>query len=74
MVFIKLVGSGSSGLGLLLYIFFVPIFGAVGFLFALYFLFKAADNVRDTDSKIDRDKRVEELKSQIDLLKKELNK
>lgn len=53
---------------------FIPVFGAIGFLFALYYLFNAADAVRDIDSKVDKKNRVEELATEIMTLKNELNK
>jgi hypothetical protein len=53
---------------------FIPVFGVIGYLFALYYLFKAADNVRYTNSEIDNKSKVEELMAEITILKNELNK
>lgn len=53
---------------------FIPVFGVVGFLFALYFLFKAANAVRDTEVNVDKETRLSELENEIGTLKKEISK
>jgi hypothetical protein len=47
------------------------VFGIVGYVMALYYLFWAADAVRDTEKGIDPKQKVKELEDKIALLKKD---